>query len=318
MSLFVQQPAVLMTIQDGGRQGYQRFGMPESGPMDWWAFRAANLLVGNLPGAACVEAGFSSTEFYVEKYSLLAACGAGYRLFVNHRAMPLWMAFFGKPGDQIRLEKASGGNWVYLAVEGGFQSQTWMGSRSMYPAAGLGKLLTAGDQLPFSELFSERVIRAGRSIQKSLQPAYASQSRIRVIFGPHQTRFLQSSRETFLAGTYQVSTSSDRMGYRLKGPHLAHQDGADLVSQGMVLGAIQVPGDGNPIVMMPDHPTTGGYPCIATVARVDMPLLAQVEPGRGALHFCPIDVSAAQSAWVQMIQTLGTTETFQEDLCTGI
>lgn len=318
MSLIIQQPSALMTIQDGGRQGYQRFGMPESGPMDWWAFRAANVLVGNQPGAACVEAGFSSAEFCVEQHSLMAACGAGYRLCVNHREMPLWMAFIGRPGDCIRLEKVSGGNWAYLAVGGGFQSTVWMGSRSTYPAAGLGKLLTVGDRLPILARSGERVICAGRSIPKSLQPPYASEPCIRVIFGPHQIRFLQSSRETFMADTYQVSTRSDRMGYRLEGPQLAHQDGADLVSQGMVLGAVQVPGDGQPIVMMPDHPTTGGYTCIATVAKVDLPLLAQTEPGRGALRFTPIAVNAAQSAWVQTVEILDSMDYFQEDLWTGL
>lgn len=318
MTLMIQQVALMMTIQDGSRRGYQRFGMPESGPMDAWAFRAANLLVGNPPGEACVEIGLSGAEFILDQLCLLAACGAGYRLSVNRREMPLWMAFLGKPGDCIQFVKEPGGNWVYLAVAGGIQSPVWMGSRSIYPAAGLGKPLATGERLPILVQPDNSSFLAGRSIPPALQPPYASEPRIRVILGPHQDRFLQSSREIFLVGAYQVSPRSDRMGYRLTGPRLVQHENADLVSQGMVLGAIQVPGDGQPIVMMPDHPTTGGYPCIATVARVDMPLLAQVEPGRGALHFCPIDVSAAQSAWVQMIQTLGTTETFQEDLCTGI
>jgi allophanate hydrolase subunit 2 len=108
------------------------------------------------------------------------------------------------------------------------------------------------------------------------------------------------------------------MGYRLNGPSLAHQRGADLVSQGMVLGEIQVPGDGQPIVMMPDHPTTGGYACIAVVARADLPLLTQVEPGRGALRFTPLSVADAQAAWQQALVGLDSKALFQEDTWTGI
>lgn len=318
MTLSILQSAMLMTIQDGGRQGYQRYGMPESGPMDGWAFRAANLLVGNPPDAACVEAGFSGAEFRLERYSLLAACGAGYRLYVNRYEMPLWMAFLGKPGDCIRLKKIPGGNWAYLAVAGGIQSTIWMGSRSTYPAAGLGEPLTVGDRLPLLASPGAHAVIAGRSIPKVLQPIYSDVPQIRVISGPHREKFDELNWDTFLAGTYRVSTRSNRMGYRLEGPQIAHQDGADLVSQGMVLGAIQVPGDGLPIVMMPDHPTTGGYACIATVARVDLPLLAQVEPGHGALHFSPVDVHTAQSAWGQVIDALDSGEYFQEDLWTGL
>lgn len=318
MTLFIQQAALMMTIQDGGRHGYQRFGMPESGPMDGWAFRAANLLVGNSPGEACVEIGLSSAEFFLDQRSLLAACGAGYRLYVNQLEMPLWMAFIGKPGDSIQLEKVPGGNWAYLAVAGGIQSTVWMGSRSNYPVAGLGKMLAVGDKLSILAHSGRNGFLAGRSVPKSLQPPYAAELHIRVILGPHLDRFPQSSLETFVASAYQVSARSDRMGYRLDGPSLVHRESADLVSQGMVLGAIQVPGDGQPIVMMPDHPTTGGYTCIATVARVDLPLLAQVEPGRGTLYFSPIDVSTGQSAWVQAMKMLESYETFQEDLCTGI
>lgn len=317
MTLSILQSALLMTIQDAGRRGYQRFGMPESGPMDWWAFSAANLLVGNHPDAACVEVGFSSAEFRLTCRSLLAVCGAGYRLYVNHQEMPLWMAFIGKPGDRIRLKKTPGGNWAYLAVAGGIQSESWMGSRSSYPAAGLGTQLTAGVQLPVQAISDKHAINAGRSIPRTLQPVYSSEPRIRVIPGPHQTRFDQRSWDLFLTGAYQVSTYSNRMGYRLEGPKLAHHESADLVSQGMVLGAIQVPGDGQPIVMMPDHPTTGGYPCIAVVARVDLPILEQAEPGRANLRFTPVDVQAAQSAWRQAIELLDSMEYFQEDVWTG-
>jgi len=317
MTLLIQQPALMMTVQDGGRRGYQRYGMPPSGPMDWWAFRAANLLVGNAPEAACLEVGFSSAEMRLEGRALLAVCGTGFRLTLNHIEMPLWMAFLGRPGDVIRFEKTTGGNWAYLAVAGGIQSPEWMGSRSAYPSAGLGKPLAVGERLNMLTLTGGGVMFAGREIPQAQQPAYAAEPSIGVIPGPHLDRFAQGSWEAFLAGTYQVSPQSNRMGYRLTGPSLAHHSGADLVSQPVVMGAIQVPGSGQPMVMLADHPTSGGYTIIATVARTDLPLLVQVEPGRGALRFTAVDLHAAQQAWIGVIEALDSIELDQEELWIG-
>lgn len=318
MILTIQQASMLMSIQDGGRFGYQRFGMPESGPMDWWAFWAANRLVGNHPGAACVEVGLSDSEFLVEGRALLAAAGVGYRLWVNGRELPLWMAFVAKTGDRVRFQKIFGGNWVYLAVSGGIQSTVWMGSHSTFPAAGLGKKLAEGDRLPLALSAGEQAALAGHAVPRTKRPAYAKIVALRVIPGPHQERFTRSSREKFWESSYSVSTQSDRMGYRLEGAPLTHINGADLVSQGMALGEIQVPGDGRPIVMMPDHPTTGGYTCIGTVARVDLPLLAQLEPGRGTLHFEPCEIHEAQSAWGAAHEKIDSAAQCQEDLWLGL
>ncbi len=318
MTLQILQAALMMTVQDAGRTGYQRFGMPESGPMDEWAFRAANGLVRNPPGAACVEVGFSSAEFVLEGRALLAVCGAGYRLWVNRRALPLWMAFLATRGDVIRLEKTAGGNWAYLAAGGGVQSEAWMGSRSAYPAAGLGSRLAEGDRVPIQTASADAAMLAGRSVPQPLRPPYASELLIRVVPGPHLARFTHASWDAFMEGPYALTAQSDRMGYRLSGLPLAHQGGADLVSQGMALGEVQVPGDGQPIVMMPDHPTTGGYACIAAVARGDMPLLAQAEPGRAVLRFKPVSVADAQAAWKQVLDALDSKALFQEDAWTGI
>ena len=318
MTLYIQQAALMMTIQDGGRFGYQRYGMPESGPMDGWAFQAANRLVGNDPGAACVEVGFSSAEIYLERRCLLALCGAGYRLSVNDRALPLWMGFLGKPGDRILMEKTLGGSWAYLAAAGGIQSELWMGSRSTYPAAGLGRKLGQGDRLPLGAPSAEAELFSGCFFPTAARPAYSPEPVIRVIPGPHLAWFTTGSWDSFCQGTYAVSTQSDRMGYRLKGPPLAHQSGADLVSQGMVQGEIQVPGDGQPIVMMPDHPTTGGYACVATVAKADLPLLAQVEPGHGLVRFKPITLDAAHSAWIEVNEKIRSAITFEEDAWSGL
>lgn len=314
MTLTVKQAALLMSVQDAGRFGYQRYGMPESGPMDWWAFRAANRLVGNNPEVACVEIGFSDAEISVEQRVLLAAAGSGYQLVVNARPLPLWMSFIAKPGDRLRFMKTSGGSWVYLAAAGGVQSTVWMGSRSTFLAAGLGKKLAKGDQLPLSVSAGEGAAMAGTIVPKSQRPNYADSVSVRVILGHHQVRFTPSSRTKFWESAYSVSTQSDRMGYRLEGAPLNHTHGADLVSQGMVLGQIQVPGNGQPIVMMPDHPTTGGYTWIGTVAKVDLPLLTQLPLGGGTLYFQPCEVEEAQSAWAAAIKAVDSTTTMEEDL----
>lgn len=318
MTVLIQQAAVLMRVQGGGRRGYQRFGMPASGPMDWWAFRAANRLVGNPPDTAGVELGFSGAEFHFEQDTCLAACGAGFRLFVNQRELPLWMAVAVRAGESVHLEKIAGGNWAYLALTGGIQSAAWLGSRSAYPAAGLGVLLAAGDRLLLAPPASDTALIPGRALPKSAQPSYGAAAALRVMPGPHLEMFVRHSWEIFLGGAYQVSPRSDRMGYRLVGPQLAHQDGPDLVSQGMPLGAIQVPGDGQPIVMMADHPTTGGYACIATLARADLPLLAQVEPGLGAVRFTAVALADAQQALQEALERIDSTDMLQEDEWTGV
>ncbi len=314
MTLLVEQASLSMSIQDAGRFGYQRFGMPASGPMDWWAFRAANRLVGNHPDAACVEMGYSEAELSVEQHSLMAVTGAGYELLINGRSLPLWMSFTVRPGDRLRLRKTSGGNWVYLAIAGEVQSTTWMGSRSMFPAAGLGRRLSEGDRIPLSASAGERAAFAGHQVPNKQLPDYADSVTLRVVSGPQQERFTPSSIVKFWETTYTLSTQSDRMGYRLQGSPIAHTNGADLVSQGMVLGQIQVPGDGQPIVMMPDHPTTGGYTWIGTVAKVDLPLLAQLSPGSGKVSFSPCELGEAQSAWAEVINQIDSATQAEEDL----
>lgn len=302
MTLLVEQAALMMTVQDLGRNGYQRFGLPESGPMDRWAQRAANRLVGNGQQEACVEVGYSTAAFRLESDMALAVTGAGYELFVNGRRLPLWMAFHGRAGDFVTLEKADGGSWAYLAAAGGLLTRSWMGSRSTYARGGLGARLAAGERLPVGLPGQEPSILAGRSFSLDGRPDYRMEEvTLRVVIGPHQHRFTDEALETFTAQPFALSPKSDRMGYRLTGPALAHTRGADLVSQGMALGEVQVPGDGQPIVMMPDHPTTGGYTCLGTVIRADLPLLAQAQPGTSRIRFEPVSVAEAQALYRRML-----------------
>ncbi len=305
MTLFVEKAALMMTVQDLGRFQFQRFGLPESGPVDCWAHRAANRLAGNGPEAACLEIGFSSAVFQAEANTMLAVTGVGFRLTLNNRPLPLWMSFQVKMGDRIGLEKVAGGNWAYLAAAGGVLSPPWLGSRSTYARGELGAPLVTGERvsLGFPENKDDALIV--RSLPVNCRPCYNEDAvKLRVIPGPHQHRFTGEALATFTGNPYVLSTRSDRMGYRLSGAALAHCHGADLVSQGMTFGEIQVPGDGQPIVMMPDHPTTGGYTCIGTVIRTDLPLLAQAQPERTEIRFDWTDVETAQILFRQMINTI--------------
>lgn len=314
MTLFVEKPAILMTIQDWGRFNYERFGMPESGPIDWWAFQCANMLVGNSAHQACMEIGFSSAAIVVEQDALLAVCGAGYHLSHNGQEVPLWMAFMARRGDQVELTKTNGGNWVYLAVAGGINSEIWMGSRSVYLRGGLGRLINQGDRLGINPISSQSRLLAGCTISSNARPPYRQNPMVRVITGPHANRFREESFEIFWSQSFVVSVNSDRMGYRLTGPPLVHNAGADLISQGMGLGQIQVPADGQPIVMMPDHPTTGGYTSIGTVARVDLPLLAQSQPLESHLRFSQISVEEAQQLLFSTTHKLDSGVNQEEEL----
>ncbi len=313
MSLMVEKAALIMSVQDIGRRNFQRFGMPVSGPMDWWAFRCANQLVSNPPECACVEIGFTSTTITVERDVLLAVCGGGYSLLRNNLEQPLWMAFFARQGDQLRFVKSPGGNWAYLAVSAGIQSQQWMGSRSVYPRSGLGRLMADGEQVPLAEgQYPERSL-AGTLIPKRARPEYSNAPVVHVIPGPHTECFNEASQAAFWENPFSMSPRMDRMGYRLTGPVLSHKVGADIISQGMVLGQIQVPADGQPIVMMPDHPTTGGYTSIGTVIQADLPLIAQAEPGHSEIRFTPATVPDAQESLHAILDRIYSEADLQEE-----
>lgn len=313
MSLIIERSSALMSVQDLGRTGYARFGLTESGPMDGWAHRAANRLVGNSPEAACLEIGFTDAVVRLDEDALLTVCGAGYRVKVNQRSVPLWVSFLARKGDRVHLEKVTGGNWVYLSAAGGLDTSEWLGSRSVNPRVGLGRQQVEGDLLPLNSFKPSLSSLAGSILPEKFQPGYQENPVLRAIPGPHTDRFTPESLDVFWHSEYRLTSRSDRMGYRLNGEALDHVSGADLVSQGMVLGEIQVPGDGQPIVMMPDHPTTGGYTCIATVARCDLPLLSQALLGEGRIRFAAIEPPEAQKLLRVAVHRVDTGIQFPEE-----
>lgn len=283
--LEIRESSLITSLQDAGRFGYQRFGVPPSGPMDWFAHHAANILVNNPQGEACIELGFTSAVFKIACDALIAITGAGYSLTINQVPQSLWTSIWCSAGDVITLSKQPGGNWVYLAVGGGFQTVQVLNSSSTYLKAGLGHNLQQGERLILKGVSQNAKQGAGRTLPKSQRLAYQSDVSVRALPGLQTSRFTSEGLQAFWNGSYLITPNSDRMGYRLQGELITHTKGADIVSQGMVLGAVQVPANGQPIVMMPDHPTTGGYTQIAVVIKADLPLIAQCEMDLGRVQF---------------------------------
>lgn len=309
MSLAVIEADGLATIQDCGRNGWRRFGVPVSGPMDVFAFRAANMLAGNSVEVAAIEIGFGDIVFEAVHDCVIAVAGAGYALSIYAWDFPLWSSFYVRGGWTIRLTKVDSGLWAYLAVTGGVQTQPLLGSRSTNLRGQFGGLdgrpLQAGDLVRSTIPLHSSPGFVPRTLAEEARPLYDDHPRINVIMGPQAQYFTQPSIETFLAGEFTVTSSSDRMGYRLHGPALMLDRATELLSEGMTAGSIQVPASGQPIVMMADAPTTGGYAKIATVISADLPLLAQCVPNKSTIRFQKTTVAKAQKKYRSLMDGLG-------------
>jgi KipI family sensor histidine kinase inhibitor len=297
-SLVVIEGGFLTTVQDVGRFGWARFGVPPSGPMDPFALRAANILVGNPPHATGLEITLVGPALRATHECLIAVCGTEFDLRVGDLPVPAWHAVYVRAGQEIRFGQRRSSARAYLAVSGGIALPSFLGSRATYLPGNFGGLegraLQAGDQLPLGPRGNDLATRAGKAWPHSSRPAYSPRPALRVVLGPQADYFTPEGLAAF-ESEYEVTPASDRMGYRLSGPRVAHRDAVEIVSDGVVTGSVQVPGDGQPIVMMADHQTTGGYPKIATVIRADLPLLAQCLPG-DRVRFRPVSIAEAQAA----------------------
>jgi len=276
----VIQPGFLTTVQDRGRHGYQQYGVPVSGAMDSYALTTANLLVGNGEGAACLEMTVLGPGLRVVGETVVAVTGADLSPTLNSSPLAMWEAVKVCSGDTISFGHPRKGCRGYLAVAGGIDVPEVMGSRSTYILSRLGGL--EGRQLRSGDRLRSGRVRAGMPLKKlppQYIPEYQARNELRVVLGPQDDYFTEKGIHTFLHSEYMISVQADRMGYRLEGPPVEHKAGADIVSDGIPAGAVQVPGDGLPIVLLADRQTTGGYVKIATVSTVDLPKLAQAEMG---------------------------------------
>jgi antagonist of KipI len=239
----------------------------------------------------------------------MAVTGAGYRLSVYIWEFPLWGSFFVRAGWKIRLNKTDDGMWAYLAVHGGIQTEPVLGSRSTYLRGAFGGLegrpLQVGQVIKTDFPSHSSYELAARFLPEETLPTYNDYPIIDVIRGPQTDYFTDESIGTFFSSEYSISLTSDRMGYRLEGPPLNHRSKTELISEGMTFGAIQVPSNGQPIVMMADCPTTGGYPKIGAVARADLPLLAQCVPNKSRIRFQETTVEKVQEKYRVLMKGLG-------------
>nr|WP_320147534.1 biotin-dependent carboxyltransferase family protein [uncultured Anaeromusa sp.] len=279
----VTQPGLLTTVQDQGRWGYQAYGVPVAGAMDRYACRAANILVGNEPEAAVLEMTLMGGSFQFAEAVWVAACGADMEATLDGQTVKNWSAFLAPAGSELTFGFAVSGCRSYLAVRGGFEVPVVLGSRSTYTRGRIGgvegRALRAGDVLQAAAPAAGAKAPQKRRLPPSCIPAYGGELTLRVLLGPQDDFFTSQGLKTFLDSSYLISDEADRMGYRLQGEKIEHKGKADIVSDALCFGAIQVPGHGMPIVMMADRQTTGGYAKIGTVIGPDLALLAQAKPG---------------------------------------
>ena len=278
----VEDGGMLTTVQDCGRPGFQRHGVPVAGAMDSGALDEANRLLDNEPGAAALECTVDGPRLRCLQATVASIAGADLGAVVERHDLGRWQpapgsSFRLRPGNVLAFEGARSGARAYIAFAGGIDVPLVLGSRSTYLTAGFGgyrgRALQKGDRLA---LVPGSSWTAGKRIRREPDEGDAV---VRVIWGPQDDYFTDEARATLESCTYTVGLSSDRMGYRLEGETLAHRDAQQIVSDGNALGSIQVPPDGLPIVMLADRATTGGYPKIATVVTADVPRLAQLLPG---------------------------------------
>ncbi len=298
MAIEVVEPGLLTTVQDLGRVG-QKLGLSASGAMDPFALRVANALAGNDPGAAALEITLMGPRLTFTQGAVVAVTGADLGLQMDGREAEGWKAHMVDAGATISFAGRRSGARAYLAVSGGIDVKPQLGSRSTDLTAHLGgfegRQLMAGDLLPVGRAFLSMSLLKKPAFPVESRPAYNSEPTIRVILGPHRDRFTDRAIEDLQSGSYVITPTSNRQGYRLEGPKLEHTRGPDIISCGIPLGGIQVPGNGQPIILLADHQTAGGYTMIATVIQADIPLVAQCLPGE-RLHFRVAGLDEAREA----------------------
>jgi antagonist of KipI len=275
----VRRPGLLTTVQDLGRWGHQATGVPVAGPMDTYSHRLANLLVGNDPSAAGLEITLIGPELEFDCNATLAICGADFDVTCDGQTIAAGLSFTVAAGARLQFGRRRAGARAYLAVAGGLQTPVVLGSRATHLVSTMGGLegraLAAGDCLPIVP--STSAARPRRASGMML-PA-TGRVRLRLLPGPQADAFPPEAGHTLSTVSFRVSPRSNRMGYRLEGPPLVRYDRPEPISEPLAFGAIQVPAAGEPILLMADRQTAGGYPKIASVIAADLPIAGQLAPG---------------------------------------
>lgn len=299
----VTAPGLLTTVQDLGRRGFQKYGVPVCGALDAVSMRIANILVGNPETLAGLEITFAAPELVFSRDAAIALVGADFAPVVDGVEARAWESVRVPAGAAVSFRAPADGLRAWLAVDGGIDVPTVMGSRSTDLKGGFGghegRALMDGDILPLGHPPHPRPTAPARLPSEiSRQPTYGQSFEIRVVLGPQNDRFTDAGVSAFLQSEYAVSPDADRTGYRLDGPAIEHAGGAGIISDGTTLGSVQVPGAGTPIILLADRGTTGGYAKIATVISPDIGLLAQAMPG-AKIRFRAVSESEAREALLE-------------------
>ena len=282
-ALTVLRPGMLTTVQDLGRWGLQARGVPVAGPMDLYSHRLANVIAGNEPGAAALEVTLIGPELAADADVECVVAGAAFALTAGGRPVSMHERFLVRAGERLRFGARSAGARATLAVRGGVGVEPVFGSRATSVISRMGpfngRALQRGDVLPMTgDIAPGRSSSAGPSFPAPLGLPRGGAT-LRVMPGPQAVMFTSAAYDTLFGGRFTVTPDSNRMGYRLSGPPLQHAGSADILSDATPIGTLQVPASGQPILLMADRQTTGGYPKIATVITADLPLAGQLAPG---------------------------------------
>ncbi len=300
----VIKPGLFTTVQDLGRFGFQKYGVPVSGVMDVYAFVTANLLVGNNVNDACLEITLLGPELEFLKEAQIAVTGAALSPTINGASVDCWRTLHVCKGDALSFGFPKDGCRAYLAVRGGIEVPLVLGSRSTYARGGFGgfqgRPLKAGDII---EAGNPNTLKSGFLMPQELIPHYDNELTIEVVLGPQTDYFTDRGLEAFLSSVYTVTSESDRMGYRLEGPSVEQKSSLEMVSDAIPIGAVQVPRSGKPIIVMRDAQTTGGYPKIAVVTTPDVSRLGQAKPN-DKIRFSKISPSRARAKLLEYMRTL--------------
>ncbi len=310
----VQAPGLLTTVQDLGREGFGPLGVSPSGAADAVALRIGNRLVGNEEGAAGLEMTLHGGTFSFPMGAVLALTGSDFDATLDGVPVERWRAFETRPGQVLRLGTSRSGARCYLCVRGGIETKLFLGSASTHTLTGLGghegralkkgDVLTSGTGIPACSLGAAATIDKRRLASRALE-TIKPRKVLRITPGPQSDWFSEAEQKTFYESTYRVAEESNRMGIRLQGPVIAAPTAGEMVSEGVALGAVQVPEGGQPIILFVEQQTTGGYPKIANVISADFHSLGQLRP-RDEIRFEQVDWETARALLVEQEKLLAS------------
>ena len=288
--LAVASVGPLVSVQDAGRFGRLRFGVTDAGPMDRLAHAAANLAIGNEPGATAIEVSMGGLTLECRGVPMtVAVAGGGFVVQHAGEQHDSWTALTLRPGERLTVRRGEWGSWAYVAVAGVLDATSWLGSTSTHSASGFGGgMVTSGQVLNIVDARTDPDREGEVPMPQWARPG----GTVRVVMGPQDQHFVDDATEAFLTTPYALTSAYDRMGVRLDGPSLPLRDVLSIPSEPIIRGSVQVAGDGVPTVLLADHQTTGGYPKIATVISADIDAFAQHRPG-DTMHFEAVDASTA-------------------------